>query len=126
MVLGFQTQFVDTILSGIKIHTIRGDGYNRWKSGNKIHFATGVRTKYYNCFKESVCKNVQKIVIEFWKHHENDIIRIDEKQLTPIQKESLALHDGFKCYGNMHEWFTNVHKDDFFIGKIIHWTDYRY
>ncbi len=47
MVLGFKERFVGRILSGVKIHTIREDGHNRWRVGRRIEFATGVRTKNY-------------------------------------------------------------------------------
>jgi len=55
MVLAFKKRFVEPIKKGVKIHTIREDKTNRWKSGMKVHAATGVRTKNYNCFFESVC-----------------------------------------------------------------------
>lgn len=58
MILSFKKQFSEPILKGTKIHTIREDKPNRWKPGNKIHFANGVRTQNYNCFKESVCISV--------------------------------------------------------------------
>lgn len=41
MILSFKKQFLDPIITGSKIHTIRADKPNRWKPGNKIHFATG-------------------------------------------------------------------------------------
>ena len=63
MVLGFKEQFVKPILSGDKIHTIRADQFDRWYAGRNIHFATGVRTKDYNCFKEGECVGVQNIRI---------------------------------------------------------------
>jgi len=48
MILGFKTKFTDKILNGSKIHTIRKDSKNRWKVGNTIHFANGIRTKNNN------------------------------------------------------------------------------
>lgn len=42
MLLTFsKIQFIDRIISGQKVHTIRDDKFNRWKVGNKIHFWFG-------------------------------------------------------------------------------------
>ena len=65
MILSFKPQFVNPIRRGTKIHTIREDGGNRWQSGRKIHMATGVRTKKYNCFRETECTEVQDISFIF-------------------------------------------------------------
>jgi len=66
MVLGFEQQFVEPILSGTKIHTIREDKHNRWKPGRSIQMATGVRTKNYNQFNEDECVSVQEIKILYF------------------------------------------------------------
>lgn len=130
MILSFKSQFVDKIKSGEKIHTIREDKPNRWKKGNKIHFATGVRTKNYNQFFEGECKSVQKIEIthkgnkifveiegrppHVWIHFRND------KYIHP-GIEKLAKNDGFNNIEDFFKWF-----DKDFKGKIIHWTELTY
>ncbi len=63
MIIGFKPQFVDPILNGTKIHTIRLDPYERWKPGMKMHMATGVRTKHYKQFAEKICVGVSFIHI---------------------------------------------------------------
>jgi predicted transcriptional regulator len=39
MVLGFKEQFVDRILNGSKIHTIREDSKSRWKQSIEKYFS---------------------------------------------------------------------------------------
>lgn len=136
MILGFKDQFVEPILNGTKIHTIRTDPHCRWKAGRKIHGATGVRTKQYNQFFESECTSVQKIAIRRsfkkaiceghikYKYSELLVIIYDLDGLFLASKdqiELLAKNDGFNSVEAFFEWF-----DEPFVGKIIHWTDFKY
>ena len=134
MILGFKKQFVTPIIKGEKIHTIREDKNNRWKKGNLIHFATGMRTKNYNQFKIDICKSVQKIEIKY-RLGFNDEKRIpsvfvDGKKFVEgleigysdfPKLIELINNDGFELAKDFFDWFN---KD--FKGKIIHWTDYLY
>lgn len=115
MILAFNPQFEPRILSGRKIHTIREDKTNRWKPGNKIQMATGVRTKKYNCFKEAVCVAVQSIEITKNK------VYIDGKKLNKQEIKTLAINDGFNGIVDFFKWFNQD-----FAGKIIHWTHFQY
>lgn len=121
MILGFKPQFVPRILSGRKIHTIREDKTNRWKPGNKIQMATGVRTKNYNCFKTAVCVSVQTIEIRNIFDDKNAVL-IDGRKLTKEEIKTLAKNDGFDNVKDFWNWFF---MEDF-IGKIIHWTYFKY
>ena len=143
MTLGFKTQFkgkptgfVEKILAGEKVTTIRPDQHNRWKVGNKIHFATGVRTKNHKQFAGGECTDVQEIKItsanSLPKNQYNgcvyiiDIpikgvvfqmsycIEIAGKLLTTQEIEALAKADGFDSTEAFFDWFN---KD--FEGKII-------
>lgn len=132
MILSFKPCFKYPILEGSKIHTIREDKLNRWKDGRLIHFSTGVRTKDYNCFKKSVCRNTQKITI---RHSVGYIqVYINDKffgsvyhhGLNDIYEYSnclniLALNDGFSGLSEFFNWFNSD-----FEGKIIHWTYFKY
>lgn len=123
MILSFKDRFVDKILSGTKIHSIRADPHRRWKPGCKIHMATGVRTKKYRCFMESTCVSVQKITI---RHNEKWSCRriwIGDYPffITTLTKETLAENDGFGSVDDFFKWFNSD-----FDGYIIHWTDYEY
>lgn len=135
MILAYKPQFVQPILKGEKIHTIREDKHNRWKPGRKIQQATGVRTKEYNCFSETRCLSIQTIQII---HTHNDNIStktmlVDNKifgravyqncKLVFVSDniELLSQKDGFTSINEFFEWF-----DTAFTGKIIHWTTFKY
>lgn len=126
MILGFtkqfrvngkvkNTYFVEKIKKGIKLHTIREDYTERWKQGNKIHFATGVRTGLYNQFHSGTCTGIQSIEIA------DRTVFISGKRIDDI--EELAINDGFDSVDDFWAWF-DVYTP--FIGKIIHWSNFRY
>ena len=123
MVLGFNPRFVDPILAGSKIHTIRADAHDRWREGLTIQFATGVRTKKYRKFKEGLCIRTQTIIIE---HHDHTIgdteIVVDNKILSLKEIKELSANDGFENLVDFVKWFDK----DCFKGKLIHWTQKRY
>lgn len=124
MILAFKEQFKFPIQEGIKIHTIREDSHFRWKSGNTIQMATGVRTPQYHCFYETTCKSVQALQINWIQVGtvtKQMQVKIDGVILNPIEVAILAAQDGFKNVEDFAKWF-----DKDFSGKIIHWTDYRY
>ena len=119
MILSFKKQFKKKILNGDKIHTIREDKKRRWKSGKKIHFATGVRTKKQKQFKEGVCLSVQRlqicptcVALRVW---------VGDRWLQAQEIEVLARNDGFKNAKEFFKWF-----DKDFDGVLIHWTNYKY
>lgn len=124
MILGFKPQFKEPILAGTKLHTIRRDENNRWRAGNKIQFATGVRTKNYSKFKDGVCLATQKIAIKY----ETPVtipkyakVFVDNRCLYPEEIEMLAINDGFPSSKEFFEWFSAD-----FEGKIIHWETVNY
>jgi len=137
MILGFKEQFKPLILSNSKIHTIREDKNDRWKPGNIIHFATGVRTKNYNQFAKGTCKSIQlielinhgnhvfcKIIINDSDYIHNDCIDYENNRHDIHLLAKVAHNDGL----NIHDfisWFV-PNKNDKFKGKIIHWTDFQY
>lgn len=124
MVLSFKPQFVDKILDGSKIHTIREDKGNRWQAGKLINFATGVRTPQYKQFHQAICTGVQTFSIEklsFFEKNDIIFIEINGKKLTQIEKELLAKNDGFDSLEDFCAFFKSG-----FRGEIIHWTDFKY
>lgn len=125
MNLGFKPKFVAPILAGQKIHTIRKQT-TRWKPGKKIHFAIGIRTKDYKCFKEGVCKSVQDIEIRYVNPDSDyPAVWIDGKEHRVFHRPcvllQLAMNDGFK---NLEDFFTWFDAD--FSGILIHWTNRKY
>lgn len=124
MVIGFKKQFVAKIKAGTKCHTIREDKRNRWKAGMKMHMATGVRTKNYKQFCETLtCISIQKIQIIYYDsimYHYAEVF-IDGNKLSQKKVNELAINDGFKDEVEFFKWFTEDFK-----GKIIHWTNKKY
>ncbi len=134
MVLGFKPQFKQPVIDGDKIHSIREDSTNRWKAGNSIHFAVGVRTKQYNQFKPTgKCYSTQKVEFK-WKHNNIGMVNqswsvqvfIDGVDVTVKGDivDDLIKNDGFKTRKEFFEWSSWFRKN--FKGKIIHWTDFKY
>jgi len=122
MIIGFNQRFVNSILTKTKKHTIRKDFHNRWKPGMKIHMSTGVRTKKYNQFNETICKSIQRIeIIRISDNVNETIIKVDGRKLTEPEIRQLARNDGFDELKDFWMWFA-----DGFTGKIIHWTELRY
>lgn len=130
MILGFKTKFKGgaltyferKILNGSKKHTIREDKTDRWKAGMFIQFATGVRTKQYEQFKESQCLSTQRIeIIRKNDYLEETVVKIDGRELSQDEVQQLAWNDGFQNLIDF--WFFFA---DGFEGKIIHWTDLKY
>lgn len=125
---------VDSSATEPKIHTIRRG--NRWKKGNKIHFAVNNRTSNYFQFAPVLeCVSVQHITFD-WTIEGNTRqveIYIDGDKLgwaayvddeitffSPVLKE-LAVNDGFDNLADFLEYFYGD-----FQGQIIHWTDKKY
>ena len=142
MILGFKKRFVPLILDNTKIHTIREDKHGRWKAGNKIHFATGTRTKNYNQFNSGVCKSVQSIVMVNHGNHVYCKIQTGEKTYIHndcVEYEHTKWYKGYPArhllvdlcrndgltWDEFKQWFI-PNQGDKFTGKIIHWTDFRY
>ena len=117
MILTFsKQQFVDRIISGVKIHTIREDKTDRWKEGTKIHFWKGnprnVKLKPYP-FGESICTKVVDIRIDLWR----DSVYADDHFLN---LKELAVNDGFNNWVEMKSWFRQQGFEFFFEGKLIY------
>lgn len=133
MILGFKPQFKEPILKGTKLHSIRPDKSKRWKPGNTIHFATGVRTKNYNCFKIGECKSVQDIELKLYRSG-LFLISIDGK--LPLHFEpalQLAKNDGFESLEDMYDLLFGMYcknKKKFKVltlrMRLIHFTNLKY
>ncbi len=122
-----------------KLHSIRKG--NRWKAGNSIQMANGVRTHKYHQFNRGIpelekCVSVQRIHI---KHYDGEGIHISidhkmffygkiingsiipDNDLYNRNIQTLSKNDGFDSPEEFFWWFN---KD--FTGDIIHWTDLKY
>jgi hypothetical protein len=109
-----------------KLHTIREDATNRWKTGNLIHFYIYSRSKNQLRFAPILkCVSTQKIEI-IWTDSDNfrmaiPCVYVNNRWIVGDQLDQLAINDGFN---NLEEFFAYFNTD--FKGKIIHWTDLKY
>lgn len=130
MILSFKPQFVDSILDGTKIHTIREDSKDRWHTGRFIHFATGVRTKNHHQFKSGRCEGIQRISMNLSIENGIEINLFNNyglsRKLSLYDNITLAKNDGFTNYSDFIDWFYPLLKDGVKDFKIIHFTSYRY
>ncbi|MDY3445529.1 hypothetical protein PG616_11850 [Riemerella anatipestifer] len=108
-----------------KIHTIRKDKSNLWEKGEFIDF-------FIDDFRFApsvIVKSVQPIKM-FYASDNIIEITIDGRLITDFkEKEQLAINDGFNSYKDFFDYFYPIIKEipnNLFIGKIIHWTDFKY
>jgi len=133
MILSFKPQFKPLILNGSKVHSIRPDKHKRWQPGKKIHFATGMRTKNYECFKMSECVSVQDIELKLYRSG-LFLISIDGKLPLHIEPaQQLAKNDGFESIKEMYDLLFQMYcrnKKKFKVltlkMRLIHWTNLKY
>lgn len=141
MILGFKTThngrftlFAQKVLANVsptykadfipKTHTIRKG--RRWKAGDKIHMATGVRTPKYTQFNKGLAGldtviSVQEIQIKNM-FNDRDGIFVDGRKLDDKEIILLAMNDGFNSVDELWDWFPMQD----FEGQIIHWTSLKY
>jgi len=138
MILGFSTinpftkkptHFVKKILDNSKIHSMRAG--ERWRKGQTIQMATGVRTKNYAQFNTQrpdlkTCTGTQKISFVFEKLSKTVSefqVFVDGRKLTLGEMNALSRNDGFDTYTDFLIWVIHSkHKPK----QIVHWTDFRY
>jgi hypothetical protein len=124
MLITYKADFVPKILDGSKIHTIRRDEPNRYKTGVTLHQWKGnpcnpIASPYH--FDTTKCVSTQQILILFKNDPRVEVI-VDNRYLNPVEIEALAKNDGFLSSYELFKWFNF----EDFKGKIIHWTDKRY
>ena len=118
-ILDFDDWYIETAKP--KIHTIRRDEKNRWKTGNKIHPVFENRSKNQHQFAPTfICTGIQKIKI--LRSEDKMLIYVDGNLLDKWATiNRLVQNDGFENEIDFCSWF-----DADFEGKIIHFTDLHY
>jgi hypothetical protein len=116
MILTFKKRFVDLIIDGTKIHTIREDAPNRWKVGMKIHFWCGnPRNPSKNPYK--FAEGIVKRIIEIDIMPGVDCIQAGSSGYIHNENpEQIAKNDGFQNWEEMKQFFPKEFK-----GKLIIW-----
>lgn len=108
--------------------TLRDDPNDRWQPGKTIHFATGVRTKEYECFAMGKCTATALIWFQ-WKggiDGSNGIKLIDPdrpgmdiyyifwvggRPLSLLQSMKLAKDDGWDSLQEFFDFHYKARKD---------------
>jgi len=133
MILTFsKTEFRTLIKYGVKVHTIRDDKHNRWKSGTKIHFWLGNprntkgKIKPYQ-FGLGEVSRVESIRMDFLipEEWQSESVSIGENIRLETKKElnAFAINEGFENWLQMEQCFFNT--DGQYFGKIIFWKNFE-
>lgn len=132
MLLGFKKQFAPKLENGSKIHTFRRTRKVTPKIGEKIYPYTGLRTRnsqkilgdYTYTGSQSVrmtirkCDNKRLFIIN---------LVIDGKPIsTPDLYFKVALNDGFEDIYKFCDYWLDGKNKVAFLGKVYHWTDFKY
>jgi len=103
-----------------KLHTIRRDQSDLWKTGMDIEPVVSDNSPCPLQFAPTlICLAIQMISIEY---KEAEIaVTVDGKTLSTKEVETLAVNDGFDNLEDFYAYF-----DYSFKGKLIHWTELKY
>lgn len=114
-------RYMQRILSGVKIHTIREDTRNRWKVGMTahmwLHSPRNVSKNPYQ-FATATIAYIYSIQIS----EKNQTIKIGSEVIDAENVEDLtriAVNDGFDSAADFFAWFGE------FTGRLIFWKDLR-
>jgi len=118
MILTFsEKRFERKIIDKEKIHTIRKDVGNKWRTGVKINFwmhnPRNVQLYPYE-FATSHTRKVDNIII---MPGQNKIIIENNIFVSLKDLNNIAVRDGFDDFEHFKTWF-----DKPFSGKLIHWS----
>ena len=129
---GQKSSFVEKILDGSKMHSIREDMDDQWASGLKIQFVTGDNPEDYKQFSSGTCTSVQ--IIEISRSGGDQMqVKVDGKALCIDEIKLLAANDGFDTLRDLFDFIVPIDttqalqlQKNKFKGKLIHWTDLKY
>lgn len=116
--------YMERIISGVKIHTIRKDPHKRWRVGMKAHmWMHSPRTPSKNPFQFAESEVTRVLPIEIKKkvkiHLTTYTVWVNRKKLNGAQIAELAKADGFDDMWSFLDWFGE------FSGRLIYWGDLK-
>jgi hypothetical protein len=135
MLLGFKKRFVDPILIGTKVFSLRKRRKVRPKIGEAMHMYTALRTKYCQLItnKEKLMSIQDARVTIRRKNTAGYDIRIwiDRRRLSELEISQFVIYDGFTDRKDFAEyWLTDERgKKKNRTGALLeqyHWTDLTY
>lgn len=104
-----------------KIHTIRRDADDLWRSGMEITMVINQDSaEEFQFTPVLICQHIQHIEI---KKEENSPfrLRVDGQLFTDSVLQEFAVNDGFSDAAALFAYFGGNFK-----GKLIHWTPFKY
>lgn len=131
MLLGFKKQFVQPILVGTKILTLRKPRKVKPKIGETLYMYTALRTKHCQHITSAhTLKSVQQVSISILADDENECYKIiciiDGKTMTYAKVKKLAVLDGFKNVTEwMHYWLDGKDSVSELL-EMYHWTHLKF
>lgn len=139
MLLGFKPRFVEPILIGTKVFTMRGKRKIQPKIGETLHMYTGLRTsKCQLITKSEKLISTQKARVRIYtvNNYLEVHVRVDGRYLTNKELEHFFVFDGFNnAWDFAKYWIQDATGKPYKYGKkyrvgafvtIYHWTDLRY
>lgn len=103
----FQARFVEAILDGSKMQTIRRRRKRPTRSGDVLKLYTGMRTKQCRLLKVADCTSVVPIKI-FPLYH---VVKLDGRVLSAMEEGLFATRDGFEDVNEFYLFFTRYSYD---------------
>lgn len=119
----FQRQFAPPILSGRKLHTIRGNRARHARVGEAVQLYTGMRTRACRKIGDGVCWAVPPILLVVAGDYEVALCR---RRITCVAGlDRFAQRDGFRDWDEMIAFWHRQHPEvRRFEGVMICWRDF--
>ena len=138
MLLGFKKRFVEPILIGTKVHTLRKPRKNEPKIGERLFMYTALRTKQCELITDKeTLMGKQKAVVSIERYASKNNagqniytlkVNVDGRALKFNELQAFIGFDGFKSLADFCEfWFVGV-KENKIVEEmdLFHWTDLKY
>lgn len=122
----YKRRFVQPILDGTKVHTIRGDRKRHARPGEVMQNYWGMRTKGCFLICAPICDRVSEIYIDL----AGGLVRYVYDRMVTHQRapalDAFARRDGFECWADLKEfWRKENDATSWFKGVIIFWKPIR-
>jgi hypothetical protein len=129
MLLGFKKQFIEPLIMGSKILTLRKRRKIQPKVGERLYMYYGLRTNHTTLItNQETLRGIQscRLTIEKLRNSFKISIWVDRRKLTQAEIEDFVIYDGFT---SVTEWATYWLDGKMRTGALMqmfHWTDLKY
>lgn len=118
----FKSRFAEPILDGHKGGTIRADRRRHARPGEEMQLYIGMRTKHCRLITRKTCLAVDPITLDFIAR---SIEWPVDNRLVYLARDLdvFAAFDGFLCWDELIEFWSETHTADKFHGWHIRWME---